>query len=175
MRAAAGVLTVLLVAACSGAGAPPTALPTDRARASFPAGGIADTIEIDAVDRLPLRSAELVAPGGAATPATAIAANPAPSESLFQQSPNGPYAGTAGTAFAVGSIGSNALAPAVVGAAPRTETKLLAVVSTASIALPDPVAYRRDWQKYRIRLRFGDPPGQVETREIAAPEPPPGS
>jgi hypothetical protein len=50
---------------------------------------------------------------------------------------------------------------------------LLAVVSTASIPLPDPVAYRRDWQKYRIRLRFGDPP-QVETREIDAPAPPPG-
>jgi hypothetical protein len=45
-------------------------------------------------------------------------------------------------------------------------------VSSASIRLPDPVAYRRDWQGYRIRLRFGGPP-QVETREVAAPAPPP--
>ncbi len=43
-------------------------------------------------------------------------------------------------------------------------------MSSASIALPDPVAYRRDWQKYRIRLRLGDPP-QAETRELAAPAP----
>jgi hypothetical protein len=48
------------------------------------------------------------------------------------------------------------------------------MVSTASILLPDPVEYRRDWQGYRIRLGFGDPPGAVETRELPAPEPPPG-
>jgi hypothetical protein len=46
-------------------------------------------------------------------------------------------------------------------------------VSTADIALPDPVAYRRDWARYRIRLVFGTAPGELETREIAAPEPPP--
>jgi hypothetical protein len=49
----------------------------------------------------------------------------------------------------------------------------LATVSTAEIALPDPVAYRRDWTNYHIRLTFGTPPGDVETSEIAAPEPPP--
>jgi hypothetical protein len=46
-------------------------------------------------------------------------------------------------------------------------------VSTADIPLPDPVAYRRDWRKYRIRLTFGTLPGEIETHEIAAPEPPP--
>ena len=60
----------------------------------------------------------------------------------------------------------------MVGAAPLTQTRLLAVVSNAAIQLPDPVAYRQGWQKYRIRLTFGDPP-QTETREIAAPAPPP--
>ena len=59
----------------------------------------------------------------------------------------------------------------MVGTAPLTQTRLLAIVSNATIQLPDPVAYRRDWRQYRIRLRFGDPP-QVETREIAAPAPP---
>ena len=48
------------------------------------------------------------------------------------------------------------------------------MVSNASIPLPDPVAYGRDWRSYRIRLSFGDPPGEVETRELDAPEPPPG-
>ena len=47
------------------------------------------------------------------------------------------------------------------------------MVSTAAIPLPDPNAYRTDWQQYRIRLGFGVPPGQVETRDIPAPEPPP--
>jgi hypothetical protein len=59
------------------------------------------------------------------------------------------------------------------GAALYSQQQLLATVSTAEIALPDPVAYRRDWARYRIRLVFGTPPGEVETREIAAPEPPP--
>jgi hypothetical protein len=60
----------------------------------------------------------------------------------------------------------------VVGAAAGTQTRLLAIVSSATIPLPDPVAYRHAWQKYRIRLRFGDPP-EAESREIAGPEPPP--
>ncbi|MGA8550040.1 MAG: hypothetical protein WB678_07360, partial [Stellaceae bacterium] len=93
-----------------------------------------------------------------------------PTENFSQQSPTGAYSGSQ---FGVSSIGSNALSPGVVGGAPRTQTTLLAIVSSASIPLPDPVAYRRDWQKYRIRLHFGTPPDQVETREIPAPAPPP--
>jgi hypothetical protein len=95
--------------------------------------------------------------------------NTVPTQTFSQEFPGGNYSGPN---FGVSSIGSNALAPGVVGAAPTTQTKLLAVVSSASIQLPDPLAYRRDWQKYHIRLSFGDPP-QVETREIAAPAPPP--
>jgi hypothetical protein len=167
VRAACLLPLVLLVAACGGEG--PTPLPNDQVRAGFPAGGVANQIEVSAIDRLPLRGAELVAPDGHATPALSVAANPAPTETFSQQYPGGNYSGPN---FGVSSIGSNALAPGVVGAAPTTESKLLAVVSNASIQLPDPVAYRRDWQNYRIRLRFGDPP-QAETREIAAPAPPP--
>jgi predicted small lipoprotein YifL len=168
MRMFATLAMLLVLAGCGGG---PPALPTDQVRASFPPGGVVDQIQVDAVDRLPLRSAELVAPDGSATRAASIIANPAPTETFSQQFPNGPYSSGQ---FGVSSIGSNALAPAVVGAAPQTQTTLLAVVSSASIPLPDPVAYRRDWQKYRIRLRFGDPPGPAGTREIAAPEPPPG-
>jgi hypothetical protein len=168
MRFAAGLAILLPLAACSGGGAPPVAI--EPVRATFPAGGVADVIEVDAVDRLPLRQAELVAPDGHSTAATSVTANPAPTQNFSQQYPVGPYSGAE---FGVSSIGSNALSPGVVGAAAQTQTRLLAVVSTASIPLPDPVAYRQDWQKYRIRLRFGDPP-QVETREIAAPAPPPG-
>jgi len=48
------------------------------------------------------------------------------------------------------------------------------IASSASIPLPDPVEYRQDWRNYRIRLSFGDAPDEVETREVDAPEPPPG-
>ena len=167
MRLAACLAIILLLADCSFAGSGP--VPSEPVRASFAAGGVVNVITVDAVDRLPLRQAELIAPDGHATAASSVTANLAPAQSFYQQFPTGPYSSTA---FGVSSIGSNALSPGVVGGAPQTQTQLLAVVSTASIPLPDPVAYRRDWQKYRIRLRFGDPP-QVETREIDAPAPPP--
>jgi hypothetical protein len=160
-------LSVLLLSACAGSG--PAPAPDDQISASFLPGGGVDQIEISAIDRLPLRGAELVDPTGHATPALSITASPAQTESFSQEFPNGAYFGSN---LGVANIGSNALSPGVVGAAPNTQTKLLAIASNASIQLPDPVAYRRDWQKYRIRLHFGDPP-QVENREIAAPAPPP--
>jgi hypothetical protein len=164
MRLAACLAILLPLAACGG-GPPP---PADQVRASFPVGGVVDVIAVDAVDRLPLRQAELIAPDGRATPATSVTANPAPTQNFSPQFTAGSYSSTD---FGVSSIGSNALSPGIIGTAPQSQTQLLAVVSTASITLPDPVAYRRNWQKYRIRLRFGDPP-QTETREIAAPAPP---
>jgi hypothetical protein len=144
-------------------------VPTDQFRADFPPGGIANQIEISAIDRLPLRAAELVAPDGSAVPASSINANPAATTTFSSEFASGVGSGPG---YGVTSIGSNALNPNIVGAAPVTETRLLAIVSTASIPLPDPVAYRRDWQHYRIRLVLGTPP-QAETREIAAPAPPP--
>ena len=52
----------ILLAACPDSGLPPVV--TDQIRARFPPGGVVDVIEIDAVNRLPLRKAELVAPDG---------------------------------------------------------------------------------------------------------------
>ena len=167
MRPAASLAIVALLAACSGAGPPPP--PTEQTSASFIAGGVANVISVDATDRLPLRQAELIAPDGHATVASSVTASPAPTQNFSGQFPASPYAGAQ---FGVSSIGSNALSPGYVGmGAPQSQTRLLAIVSTASIPVPDPVAYRRDWQKFRIRLHFGSPP-QLETREIAAPAPP---
>ena len=59
------------------------------------------------------------------------------------------------------------------GAALQANRQLLAMISRADIPLPDPVAYRRDWRDWRVRLTFGTPPGELETLVIAAPEPPP--
>ena len=157
------VLMLLALAGCNEGTS--TMSPTAQVQSGFLPGGIANQIEIRAVERLPLRSAELIAPDGKATPALSITANPVATDTYWQQFPNR----SSGTNPGATGIGSN-VAPGVVGAAPMTQTRLLAVSSTASIRLPDPVAYQGDWEKYRIRLRFGDPP-EVETREIAAPAP----
>ena len=51
------LLAAILLAACADSGLPPV---TDQIRARFPPGGVVDVIEVDAIDRLPLRKAELV-------------------------------------------------------------------------------------------------------------------
>ena len=165
MRITAVGLFVLLTACADGGLSP---LPSDQVRVRFPAGGVVDVIEVDAVNRLPLRKAELVAPDGQATPASYLNVNPSPSITSYEELPNDPYAG-----LRVGNVAPSVSLPAVTGGAPQQRATLLAVISSASIPLPDPVEYRRDWRNYRIRLSFGDAP-PVETRDIAAPEPPPG-
>ena len=75
-----GGIFLAILAVLTGCGGGPAPLPTGRISAYFPAGGVADTIEVDAIDRLPLRRAEFVAPDGRTTAATSIAARPAPSD-----------------------------------------------------------------------------------------------
>jgi hypothetical protein len=168
MRVAACLLTIGLAACSDGGG--PSPVPADQVRARFPPGGIVDAIEVDAVDRLPLRSAELIAPDGEATPASWLHVDPSPSATFYQKFINSPYAGTS---FGVGNITTGTPLPADIGGAPQGSAQLLAMVSTASIPLPDEVAYRRDWRSYRIFLSFGDLPSEVERRVLPAPEPPP--
>ncbi len=143
------LLTVFLLAGCadeSGIGR----LPIDQIRARFPPGGVVDVIEIDAINRLPLRSAELIAPDGQATPASYLDVRPS-----------------------VSNLASRAPFSAEIVSGPQASAQLLAIVSTASIPLPDEIEYRRDWHSYRIFLSFGDLPSEVERRVLPAPEPPP--
>jgi len=163
------LLTVFLLAGCadeSGIGR----LPIDQIRARFPPGGVVDVIEIDAINRLPLRSAELIAPDGQATPASYLDVRPSPSVAYYQGFSNGPYAGNA---FGVSNLASRAPFSAEIVSGPQASAQLLAIVSTASIPLPDEIEYRRDWHSYRIFLSFGDLPSEVERRVLPAPEPPP--
>jgi hypothetical protein len=159
------LLPLLLIAGCDSSDAPP---PIEQVRAGFPPRGLVDTIAIDTIDRLPLRAAELVAADGATTPARNIDVAASPTFATGQW--------VAGDPWRTALAGNAALTTpnALAGAALQGREQLLATVSTAEIALPDPVAYRRDWRKYRIRLTFGTPPAETETRVIAAPEPPPG-
>jgi hypothetical protein len=157
--------SLMMLIAC--ADAPPPALgPQQGVRASFPPGGVTGVIQIDALDALPLHAAELVAPDGTATPASYldVTANPRT------------LGGTASITdpWRTSMLGSNGIDPTL-GTPPspvaRAQEQLLLTASTADITLPDPVAYRRDWANYKVRLSFG--PSGSDVREIAAPQPPP--
>lgn len=169
MRIVIALLMLAVLTAC-GAESGLSPLPTDQVRARFPPGGVANVIEIDAADRLPLRTAELVAPDGQATPASYLHVDPSPSVTFYQRFPDSPYGG--GT-FGLGDLAAGVPFPADLAGAPQGDAKLLAMISTASIPLPDEVEYRREWRSYRIFLSFGDMPGEVERRVLPAPEPPP--
>jgi len=174
MRRVLSILLLLsLIAGCEGGGAPaPGPLgSSEELHIGFPKGGLADTIAIDAVERLPLRAAVLVAPDGTAIATGSIDTVDSPRFATGQWVAGDPWRNAL-----AGSGAAAALLPhPEIGAALQGQQQLLATVSTAEIALPDPVSYRRDWRKYRIRLTFGTPPGETETHNLAAPEPAPGS
>ena len=129
-----------------------------------------NAIQVDATDRLPLRTAELLAPDGEATPASYLHVSPDPGVTYYQRFFNTPYVGNA---VGVTDTAVGIPASAGVGGAPQGSVHLLAMVSTASIPIPDEIAYRRDWRSYRIFLSFGDVAGEVERQVLPAPEPPP--
>ena len=166
---AALATALLLLSGCaeSGPGPAPAPAPLDRISVGFPSGKVVDEIEVDAVSRLPLRSAELIAPDGKATPAGRLQVMASPGVSYSQRLGNDPYAGDV---FGVPNLAPTPFAAAA-AAAPQSRTTVLAMDSTAWITLPDRIAYQRDWRDYRVRLRFGDPP-EVETRTLPAPAPP---
>jgi hypothetical protein len=163
MRRTLILISLLLVAACEGSG--PAPLPVDQVRASFPPHGISDVIVIDATNALALHAAMLIAPDGSTVPADGIDVNARPRSQYGLAAAADPTHGGIGDLVQSGPP----LIPSI-----HSEGQLLTTISRSSITLPDPVAYRRDWQRYRVRLDFGVPPGAVETQEIAAPEPPAG-
>jgi hypothetical protein len=170
MRIAAGLLVFVLLTACGDeSGLQP--LPIDQVRAYFPPGAVVNAIEVTAANRLPLRSAELIAPDGDATPASYLHVNAEPSVTYNQRSA---YGADASNALLVGSLAPVSPLTTDLGGAPQARAELLAMVSIASIPLPDEIAYRRDWRSYRIFLSFGDQQNEVERRVLPAPEPPPG-
>jgi hypothetical protein len=168
MRFALSLMMLTVVTACGAeTGLPP--LPTDQATARFPPGGVVDVIEVDAVNRLPLRTAELIAPDGESTPASYLHVNPSPDVTFYQRF----LSFYEGNYFAVGPLAAGEPDPVALTSAPQGRAQLLEMVSTASIPLPDEIAYRREWRSYRIFLSFGDLAGEVERRVLPAPEPPP--
>jgi len=161
---------VAALAACSDplSGPPPSSLPGQGARAGFPRGGIADVIRVDAIDTLPLRTAELVGPDGATFPAAYVQAKETPRA----RSGTTVY-GSTWLAHSAATEGTPAAFRPPMTPSMYSQSELLLMVSTADIPLPDPVAYRRDWAHFHIRLGFAGPGGRIETSDLPAPEPPP--
>ncbi len=157
------------LAACAGGGPPPQLVPTPSERAGFPPGSVIDVIRVDTVDPLPLRVAELVAPDGTDDSGAFARCRGQPAHDRRDQRDRRPVAQQPDRRQrqrpAAGRQGT--------AATYRSESEVLLTISTADIALPDPVAYRRDWPTYRIRLSFGAPGNQLDLRELPAPEPPP--
>jgi len=171
MRRCLMILPSLIVLAACADGPPPASGPQQGVRASFPPGAVTDVIRVDAIDTLPLRTAELIAPDGTATPASSLDVDANPRTIGGQSTLSDPW-----RASMLSPNGNDPLPTASVDQAMRSQIQVLLTVSTADIALPDPVAYRRDWADYKIRLGFGAPDNRLDTREIPAPAPlpPPG-
>ena len=169
MRIVASFLILVALSACT-VESGPVSLPSDQVRAYFPSGGVVNAIEVDATNRLPLRTAELVAPDGDATPASYLHVGSNPGVTYYQRFFNRPYVGNA---MGIGDLAVGNSVTQDIGGAPQGAVRLLSMVSTATILLPDENAYRRDWRSYRVFLSFGDLSGEVERQVLPAPEPPP--
>ncbi len=114
-----------------------------------------------------LVSVELVSPGGQATVAPQIERDPPRSSSGSGLTPSigvgvfGGSGGGIGTGLGLGfPLGGSSPPPPAPGHASR-----------ARVAIPDPADYRRDWQNYIVRLRFGTAPEPVTVADLPAPQP----
>jgi hypothetical protein len=107
----------------------------------------ADLLLVEVRDEDPVRAARLVAPDGAAIEAHAI-----DTERRSRGGGGGGFYPSVGVGVGGGSR--------------RTEYE-----SVARIRIPDPAAYRANWQKYEIRATLGEGAEEHEV-VIPAPEPP---
>jgi hypothetical protein len=159
---------VIALAACAGAPPPGAGAPQPGVTALFPPGRVAGVIRVDVLDPLPLRAAALVAPDGTLTQASWLDVAANPEQLAGTTSLNDPWRPSI-----LGANGFNPLPTGVMDPAPHARNQVLLTVSTADLNVPDPVAYQRDWEHYRIRLGFAASGDQLETRDIPAPAPPP--
>jgi hypothetical protein len=142
------VSAILVVAACAGDDVPWGGAPSEAASARFE--GLSDVIVVTVIDRLPLRSAELVAPDGERVAAYSLDVRSSPVVAPSQE-----------TAIFMASPG-----------VPRQVTRLGAMSSTALIQLPDPTRYAKGWRDWRVELSIGDPGEAGREVTLPAPKPP---
>src|SRR5262245_16231756 len=114
---------------------PPLGVPGSSAQLRVGFGGLVDTIEIAAIERRPLRAAELVAPDGSTTQSGPIAVDPSPRAAIGQWAAGNPWKDPV--------TGDSAMLAMHLrhpqgGAAIRAQDQILAMFSSAQIVLPDP-------------------------------------
>jgi hypothetical protein len=150
MRALALVVAVavLSVAGCAGEDEPWRGAPAPSAAARFET--FSDVIVVAVSDRLPLRSATLVAPDGERVPAYSLDVRSSPivapsqEQAIFMASPG----------------------------VPRQVTRIDVMSSTALIQLPDAGRYAKGWQDWRVELHLGEPGDAGRDVTLDAPKPP---
>lgn len=165
MRPFLCLLSLLLVAACAGERERPISRPVN---AQFASQALSeDRVEVTAIDRQAMESAELVAPDGTAIAAYQIDRN----RTVVDGDGPRPSVGVGVFGGSSGHIGTSVgIGFPLFGADDPDEP---VIDSRALIRVPDMAAYRAVWQTYRVRLRFG-PPENERVMELPAPRPPEG-
>jgi hypothetical protein len=169
-RAVAAMLFAALgLAACTSDEQPEAAVAPDTVVARFAPGGEVSVIVVSVSDRRPLRSAELIGPGGTIVPAASIDTGNIALNGDQSLQPPAPPGGAGGFGF---GTGAPTVPVPLTGAAPEmTGLSNGQIQSTALLRLPDPLGYRLEWQQWQVRVRIGDPP-DVNTVTLPAPQPP---
>ncbi len=177
-RAIAAAVLLALAACTSGGGERPAEVQApDTVVARFAPGGEVSVIEVSVSDRRPLRSAELVGPGGVIVPAASIDANRDATAADQPFRPSGVVGGGlgrgfgSGTGFGFGTGVGIGLPPTGADAFGGQAAVLGQIRSTALLRLPDPLSYRLEWQQWQLRVQIGDPP-DLNVVTLPAPEPP---
>jgi hypothetical protein len=176
---AAMLVASLVLAACSAAGDEPRAAvqAPDTVVARFAAGGEVSVVEVSVDDRRPLRSAELVGPGGVIVAASSIDSNRASLAADQPFRPSGTVGGGGGFALGGGGgfgfgTGAGVPVPLTGAEGPNSQAAVSGQIrSTALLRLPDPLGYRLEWQQWQVRVQIGDPP-DVNYVTLPAPQPP---
>lgn len=124
-------------------------------------------IEVTVADRLPLETAELVAPDG-----SAIAAHRIDRSKVVERHEPEPSVGVGVFAGSRGRVGTSVGINVPVGRSGAPYDPV--IESRARLRVPDMAAYRAGWPEYRVRLQLGTSDVNRRTMEIPAPRPPEG-
>jgi hypothetical protein len=156
---------LLGVAACAGSGDSTSSSPASPSIAvSYVDSDSIPAVAVVVSHPQPLASVELVAPDGRFVSAPQVEQDLARGPGSLPPSVGvgvfGGSGGGFGTGVGLGFPLGGSPAPPVTGNRAR-----------ARIVIPDPEAYRRDWEKYVVRLRFGTAPEPFTIAEIPAPPP----
>jgi hypothetical protein len=170
--AAATLCGVLLLAACSYGDERQPEQAADTVVARFAPGGEVSVVTVSVLDRRPLRSAELVGPGGVIVPAASIDTDSS-SEQDRVFSPAIAGGGLLGTGGGFGFGTGGGVPMPLTGAEAQFNQQDISgqLHSVALLRLPDPLGYRLEWQQWQVRVHIGDPP-HASVITLPAPQPP---